>query len=363
MQSISVYLYPNKIDAYTNVDQVERYRKVYNKNTKVYRGTDNRLDIRIKNSDQKPNTVVGYYIVFRLINRDNELVYEKDCTVIDATIGRLSVTITETELLDLEIGDYRFTISKESRTYLDDNNYTVNSTAPLYIDSQYGVFSTLEILGNISGNVTDSLEINKFSYTNPQALGEPEPKFYISGIIDAKNSVSTPQSLHTFQIFPSNNYSGTVKIQASLDEDNDPSNWFDLVAEGEQSSETVLNNNSTPFYKNIVGKYRWFRLYHTPRTASLTATFTIAQTILYSYTVALGNPGLGYSPGDVFTILGNRLGGESITNDLTITVTTVDDNGRITDFTYSGTSYPGVRTFVLDAVEPEERKIDKILYR
>jgi hypothetical protein len=363
MQSISVYLYPNKIDAYTNVDQEERYRRVYNRNIKVYRGTDNRLDIRVKNSDQKPNNISGYTVVFKLIDRNNKLVYEKDCTAVDATVGRINVTMTEAELVDLERGDYQYSLIKETRSYSDASNYVVTSSSPLYVDSQYDAFATLEILGDVSGQVVDSLVINKFAYTNPVALGEPEPKFYVSSLIDAKDNISTPQTLHTFQIFPSANYSGTVKIQGSLDEDNDPDNWVDLVPEGDTVVETVINNDGTPFYKNIVGKYRWFRIYHTPRTATLTATFTIAQTILSSYNVGLGNPGLGYSVGDVFTISGGRLGGESVTNDLVITVLSVDSDGRISDFSYVGVAYPGVRTFVVDAEEPLMSKIDKILYR
>jgi hypothetical protein len=363
MQSISVYLYPNKIDAYTNVDQEERYRRVYNRNIKVYRGTDNRLDIRVKNSDQKPNSVTGSHVVFRLIDRYNNLVYEKDCTSVDNSIGRLNVTITEADLVDLERGDYQYSLTKQTRNYLDDDNYTVTSSSPLYVDSQYDAFATLEILGNISGQVSDSLIVNKFSYTNPVALGEPEPKFYISSLIDTRYNVTTPQTLHTFQIFPAADYSGTIKIQASLDEDNDPSNWIDITPEGDSVSETVLNNSSTPFYKNVIGKYRWFRIYHSPSTATLTASFTIAQTILSSYNVSIGNPGLGYDVGNVLTILGNRLGGESGTNDLTITVLSVDSNGRITNFTHTGIAYPGVKTFVIDVEDPVLFKLDRILYR
>ena len=82
-----------------------------------------------------------------------------------------------------------------------------------------------------------------------------------------------------------------------------------------------------------------------------------------SYNVALGNSGLGYSVGDVFTISGSRLGGESGTNDLVVTVLSVDSSGRISDFSYTGIAYPGVRTFVIDAEEPLMSKIDKILYR
>jgi hypothetical protein len=55
MQLGSVYLYPNRLDVYTNFDDWvhERNRKVYQRNLKVYRGVDNRIEFRVKTSDQK----------------------------------------------------------------------------------------------------------------------------------------------------------------------------------------------------------------------------------------------------------------------------------------------------------------------
>ena len=64
MHLISVYLYQNKIDVFTNAAtawQTERYRRVYNRNIKIYRGVDNRIDIQVRNSDQK---VQHWYLIW-----------------------------------------------------------------------------------------------------------------------------------------------------------------------------------------------------------------------------------------------------------------------------------------------------------
>jgi hypothetical protein len=57
------------------------------------------------------------------------------------------------------------------------------------------------------------------------------------------------------------------------------------------------------------------------------------------------------------------LGGELGTNDLTITVSAVDADGGITGFTYTGLSYNGVKTFVLNDSNIPVGTVDKILYR
>jgi hypothetical protein len=73
MQLNSVYLYPNKVDVFTNLGawKTERYRRVYNRNLKIYRSVDNRIDFQVRNSDEKATSIENYYIVFKLIKLEN----------------------------------------------------------------------------------------------------------------------------------------------------------------------------------------------------------------------------------------------------------------------------------------------------
>lgn len=95
MQLISCYLYSNKIDVFTNAAaawKTERYRRVYNRNVKIYRGVDNRIDIQVRNSDEKAADTTGSTMVFNLVERETQkLVAKKDCVAVAASTGKYYV--------------------------------------------------------------------------------------------------------------------------------------------------------------------------------------------------------------------------------------------------------------------------------
>lgn len=259
MQINSVYLYPNKIDAFTNSLaswQTERYRRVYNRNLKIYRSVDNRVDLQVRNSDQKAADTTNSTLVFNIVTRETkDLILQKDCTTVSASTGKAYVTITAEELENLESGFYNYTVVQEIRESINDTEYLVTSRTPLYIDSQYGVISTMEIAGDVLGEAADSLVVNKFEYVNPATTGYQDPDFYISSIIDADPQRSTVNSLHTFQFYY-DNYEGTVVIQGSIDEGGTPYVWTDL--------DTILINDTGTSYSNVNGKWNFLRVKHTP---------------------------------------------------------------------------------------------------
>ena len=274
MQFNPVYLYANKLDVFTTSTgtwSTERYRRVYNRNLKIFRGVDNRIDIQVRNSDQKASNIAGSTLVFNLVNQDTkDLVLQKDFTDIDLATGKVTVILTADELLDLDTGFYNYSIIKEVRSTVDSTDYTVTSKIPLYIDSQYSTVGTLEITGDVYGGVANSVIVDTFNYTNPFTQGETEPApFYTSAIIDAAPNTSPAHPIHTFQFYTTN-YTGTVEIQASLD------------AQGATPRETkwatvATVNLLTERYKNVTGKYNWFRIKHIP---ALNNTGTVDK-ILY----------------------------------------------------------------------------------
>src|SRR6056300_911769 len=244
MQINSIYLYPNRVDVYTSDTATwtpERFRMVYNRNLKVYRGSDNRIDLQLRNSDQKAFNATGSTIVFNLVNNETQdLVIRKDCSVDDITVGRVYVTITEDELLDIEAGYYSYSFHKETRTNVDSTDYTVSSKMPLFMDSQYGAIGTVEVIGGMEGKPYDTKTVDTFrkitnfevetqTPTNTPQLQSPRPNFaqnynttgyeeyFISSHLDANPRMSTPQSVHTFQFFYQN-YIGEVVLPGSLGE-------------------------------------------------------------------------------------------------------------------------------------------------
>jgi hypothetical protein len=248
---------------------------VYNRNLKIFRGVDNRIDIQVRNNDQKTtnltppvdpddNQPYDNVLVFNLISQDTkDLVLQKDFTAIDLSTGKVTITLTERELLDLDTGFYNYSIIKELRNNLDEDStalgYKIISKIPLYMDSQYSTMGTLEITGDVYGGVANSVIVDTFNYTNPftQGANEPAP-FYTSAIIDAVPNTSPAYPIHTFQFYTTN-YIGTVEIQASLD------------AQGATPRDTKFSTVATvdlanEKYKNVTGKYNWFRVKHIPAT-------------------------------------------------------------------------------------------------
>ncbi len=361
MQFNPVYLYSNKIDVFTEPSAAwttERYRKVYNRNLKIYKSVDNRIDIQVRNSDQKTMNIAGSTLVFNLVARDTQdLVFQKDFTAQDLSTGKVTVNLTESELFNLDPGFYQYSIVKEVREVINTNEYKVTSKIPLYVDSQYGVLANLEILGDIEGIVTPSQSIQEFKLVDPTVAGETSPPpYFLSTIIDANLNKATSDSLHTFQFF-FDGYDGTVTIQGNLDTQGATpreTTWSDIL---------VFEPTQDIVYKNITGKYNWFRIKHEPEKSTSTAKFVINQTILGYYTVGINESGRGYVVGETITFLGASLGGATNTNNLVITVTDVDPLGRITDISWSGVSYNGVKTFVLSDTPISTPVIDKVLYR
>lgn len=260
MQHASVYLYQNRVDIYINPINsflTETYNKVYNRNLKIVRGIDNTIELRIKNSDQRPANIGNdTYLVFNLIDHgDQQHVLKKDCLIKDPITGIASVTLTEQDLDTIEPGFYDYNIIQEKREYIESGSeeYVVVKRMPTYTDTMFDMTATVEIKGNINGAVKPSIVIDKFSYTNPAFYGDTDPIFWVSSIVNGNTEVN--QLLHTFQFY-FNGFTGVVLIQASNDEQGGtPFNWFDI------DSFASLGTNE---YRNVIGKYNWFRIKYMP---------------------------------------------------------------------------------------------------
>jgi hypothetical protein len=268
MYLASVYLYPNTIDVFTNslVSSQERFRKVYNRNLKIYRSTDNRIEVRVKNGDQRAANIGDNALVFTLVALDTQkLVLKKDCVVRDGQLGIGFVDLTKDDLLKLEEGFYQYNLSLETRDIVESgqHDYLVTAKKPLYVDSQFAAISNVEVVGDLDGEFRPSVEILEFTYVNPIGLGEPESTFFFSSIMDASPLTSTPQSLHTFQMYFTD-YTGRVDIEASLDPQGATPKTWTVVKTFEFEDETTGT-----VYENVQGKYNWFRVRHFPTNVSL----------------------------------------------------------------------------------------------
>jgi len=64
-----------------------------------------------------------------------------------------------------------------------------------------------------------------------------------------------------------------------------------------------------------------------------------------TYSVAVANAGAGYGPNQEIIIIGSDLVGEDVTNDLTVTISTIDGSGGVTAVTSAGTAAGGTASY------------------
>lgn len=367
MQLNSVYLYPNKITVYTSSSWTnERFRRVYNRNLKIYRSTDNVIEFQVKNGDQRPTRISNLTLVFNLFSSEaKRLILKKDCEILSNDQGRVQIVLSEQEMNDIAQGFYTYSLVQEKRD-TDSTGYIVTEKRPLYIDEQYGAFATLEVVGDIEGSFKPTRDIREFSYVNPIGLGDIEERTFTSSVINAYPETTNPQTLHTFQMYFAD-FEGSVIIQGSIDRHGTPTNWVDIP----NSQITPGNNNFSPegqslMYKNVQGRYNWFRLQQTGHKGILASFVINADPITTgNYLVGLQDSGTGYAIGESVQISGKRLGGTTPENDLFITVTEISVSGAIISFTHTGVSaiLPNFRTYVLEPFVIAKGSLDRVLYR
>ncbi len=251
MQLNPIYLYSNKIDVFTSLGTWtnERYRKVYQRNLKVYRGVDNRLDFQVKNGDEKPLPITNLTVVFNMVGVESkELVIQKDCTTYDAAKGRATVTLTQAEMEDIAAGHYHYSL------FIQDAQ---GGKRPLYGDSQYGAIGVIDVIDHAYGEPLPS---------------EQSPLRDVSGLkvtdeFDAKPQFNSNSGLHTFAFY-STNYIGSIAIEGTLD-DSAGDTWVTL--------EQINLNNKPLSYKNVTGV--WSRL----RVKEISKTSGNLDNVMYRY--------------------------------------------------------------------------------
>ena len=243
MQLNPSYLYSNRVDVYTNLGTwtTARYRKVYQRNLKLYRGVDNRLDFQIKNGDERPQPISNLTVVFNIVGvESNELLVQQDCTIHDAALGRFFAMVDEEAMEQITPGHYHYSL------------YSVDANgvkSPMYSDSQYGVVGTIDVIGD--------------AYGGPKPSEQPDNVFTA---VDAKPQFNSNAGLHTFAFYTTD-FTGDITIEGSLDEN--LGSWVNV--------DTLTLNNTPVSYLNVTGV--WSRL----RVKQLTNNTGTLDKVLYRY--------------------------------------------------------------------------------
>lgn len=232
MQLVSRYLVQNHsvvvLDDF--VGKPVEYRKVYQKNIKVAKGIDNVITFEVKNSDQKPVSILNTYTPYVEVFTENNVLLKKYLGTIKETAtpnykGQFTINIADGDTVNIDSQYLSYTV------YLYKDNDQTNTIT--YADSQFGISGTIELTGNAFPGPIDSKVITTWVNNT-------------STVIDAQPEINSNTALHTIAIY-STDFAGTVTIQGTLDA-NDSISWFDISTE-------TLATPATPYYANFNGVF------------------------------------------------------------------------------------------------------------
>ena len=206
------------------------YRKVYQRNINISKGIDNVITFEVKNSDQKPVSILNVYTPYvEVFTEDNVLLKKYTGTIKETSTplykGQFTINVTDADMINLDAQYLTYTV------YL---HKTADSTNTLtYADSQFGATGTMELTNEAFPGPVDSKSTTTFIDS-------------ISSVIDGEPEINSNTALHTAAIY-STGFAGTVKIQGTL-EDNSTNNWFDI-------STVTMSSPTEPSYQNFNGVF------------------------------------------------------------------------------------------------------------
>ena len=203
------------------------YRPVYNKQLQLYKGIDNVLEFRLLNADQKPVDITAYTPKFVAFDETNQMVLEKDATVLDdgssVINGKFNVTVTENELLNLKQQYLSYNI------FLQDAN---GDKVLTYSHSNFDNDATIFINGKTFPGPLNSYSVTTFEQ---ESVGV---ETWYSESVYAQPSINGNEALHTAAAYTSS-YTGDIVVQATLDNQvTESTQWADVATLQLGGSET-----------------------------------------------------------------------------------------------------------------------------
>ena len=236
MQLLPRYLCNNITTLVADVaGTITEYRPVYSKQLQVYKGIDNVLEFRLLNADQKPVNVTSYTPKFVAFDETNQMVLEKDATILDdgstVTRGKFKLTVTENELLNIK------------QQYLSYNIYLVETDGDkvlTYSQPNFGNDGVIYVNGTTFPGPLNSYSVTVFEQ---EAVGV---EIWYSESVDAQPGINGNEALHTAAVYTSA-YIGDVVVQATLDNQvTGTTQWADIATMqlgGSETTPTPVNFN------------------------------------------------------------------------------------------------------------------------
>jgi len=215
MQKIQSYLYPNRIQLLTNLDesstnnQVE-WRIVYQRTIKVYKGIDNVLEIDVKNNDQKRISLAGHIIKMIVMDQANNEINTYTAVNLEddsshAGRGLTRVTIPADDIANLYPQFLNFAVYMQTEG---------ESDKLLYGDSRYGAKGTIELLNGINTKPNLNKKYDNFRPETNYQTNQTHVTYYYSDPMPVKFYQAVPTNPINLSVNVTN-FIGTIELQTS----------------------------------------------------------------------------------------------------------------------------------------------------
>lgn len=219
-----------------------RWKPVYSKNLKLNLGVDNVILFQFQNQDQRPVSIEGSAVVFRIISRDGEdLLYSRALTVLNAAAGRAKVTIPAQDTRHFQAQLASWSLATQSG----------DLTQAVFTDDSAGARGSIDIVDSVLPAFVASQTL-----TVPDQ--SPEDSRFFSSTVDTDGN-----SLTTFQIDFAQ-FSGTLSVQGAAPGAANSVDWYNIDFENLSTQETVsslnLTNSSARVGINVQGFHPNLRL-------------------------------------------------------------------------------------------------------
>lgn len=253
MQNTPVYLVNQRTDIISNESGfVTEFRKVYEKQLKVYKGIDNTLQFRLLNSDQKPQDVSGLTPYFVAYDENRATVIERigvngqqaPCDSSSSTAiknkGLFEVVLSAQDLQNLDCQFLSYSIYFKNAQ---------NETVLTYVDAHFGGTNVIKLLDTIYPDPRPTTEVTQF--TEQLIFGDSTESWYSESAY-AKPETNNNEALHT-AAFYTQGYASDIIIQATLENQvTDTTEWTDVKI-------ISFDGSTTPVHTNFYGVYTYIR--------------------------------------------------------------------------------------------------------
>ena len=359
MYSTTIYLYQQIIRVLL-IDTsggyfTARYDPVYAKTLTVNKGVDNVLLFEFINQDQKPVNITGSTFRFRLLNQTgDELLLEKDMTVLSASLGRVKVVLDTADTINILAQPASYSIERTQGNYIQ----------ATFVDDNAGARADCDIVDSVLPQFIASQDVSVPTVNGKNSWPQPGPQSWPDWALTPQPLSNNYLSEYYSSHMPTNgaslttikydlvHFTGTVKVQAAQDYE---SVWYDV------SESRVYYDETSTDYINVVGFHPLLRLgINNSQGYGASATATVVDGVVTG--VSVTNAGSGYMAAPYVQLLGNGAGAKAVGAPFSgpsgIGAITVTDGGSgYLPLQFGGTEAQAVTVLITTGL------VENILYR